>query len=854
MLKKSALLGTSAVLTLALAAPAFAQSGTVDEIFTTATKRETTLQQTPVSVAVTSSDTIEKANIIDVSDLQSVVPSLRINTLQASQNTNFEIRGFGNGANNAGIEPSVGVFVDGVYRSRSAASIGDLPKLERVEVLSGPQSTLFGKNASAGVISVVTAKPKFETAGHFELGLGNYNLTTAKAYITGSLAGMDNVAYSLGGGVTKRDGYVESAIGLDDVNDRNRYNLRGQMLIEPTDNVSVRLIADFSKLDENCCHVSNFTESGATAAIGAIDGDFTDRDIADATNPFAYVAYQNTDSVNKIDDAGISAHIDVAFETFDLTSITSYRQNSSYYKTDADYSLNESLEVASDQELSTLTQEVRLTSNTPDAKFDWMVGAFLFDEDVTQIGGLEYGADLRAYIDLLAGGAATLGGIEALHGIAPGTFFGDQIETVETFTQDDLAYSVFGTLDFHVNDRLTLTGGLNFTSDEKHVTGKTVNNDAFSAIDFATTPTVFGISFVDYNIAVAAGMTPDAASIAFLQTNAAATYAAIEAGVNDAISDLRALQFQPQFLSFPNSVEDGETNDEKLTYALRAAYEVDDSLNMYASYATGFKSSSWNLSRDSRPFSADAASLTAAGLTLANQSYSGRLAEPEFAKVFEVGVKKSFDRGYVNAAAFTQSIEDFQGNIFVGTSFTLTNAGETQVNGIELDSSFNVTDNFNIKAAVTALDPEYTDYQNAPGCGGTVVDLTGTKPGNISELSVSIAGTYNHEFDNGMKGYLRGDYQHESDTEYGNTISSDCYTSLGITTYQAPDYDQRGQDLVNLSAGLTLENGLGIQVWGRNVTNDEYAGSQFPGVAQTGVINGYPNQPATYGVNVRKDF
>ena len=112
-----------------------AQERLIEEIIVTSTKKEQTLQEIPIAVSVTSADTIQKAGILDLKDLQSVVPSLRINTLQNSTNTNFTIRGFGNGANNPGIEPSVGVFIDGVYRSRSAAQIGDLPNLERVEVL-----------------------------------------------------------------------------------------------------------------------------------------------------------------------------------------------------------------------------------------------------------------------------------------------------------------------------------------------------------------------------------------------------------------------------------------------------------------------------------------------------------------------------------------------------------------------------------------------------------------------------------------------------------------------------------------------------------------------------------------------
>ena len=158
----------------------------IEEIIVTASKRENTLQESSVAVSVVTSDAIEKAQILDLRDLQSIVPSLRVNQLQNSSNTNFNIRGFGNGANNPGIEPSVGVFIDGVYRSRSAAQISDLPNLERVEVLRGPQSTLFGKNASAGVVSVVTAVPDGEQYSKISLTAGNYNQLLLKAVTAGA--------------------------------------------------------------------------------------------------------------------------------------------------------------------------------------------------------------------------------------------------------------------------------------------------------------------------------------------------------------------------------------------------------------------------------------------------------------------------------------------------------------------------------------------------------------------------------------------------------------------------------------------------------------------------------------------
>jgi len=148
----------------------------LEEVVVTATKRQQTLQEIPIAVSVVTAESIEQSQVLDIKDLQTLVPSLRVTQLQGSAQTNFIIRGFGNGANNPGIEPSVGVFVDGVYRSRVGSALADLPKVERIEVLRGPQSTLFGKNASAGVINVVTAKPDLVVySGSIGATVGNYN-------------------------------------------------------------------------------------------------------------------------------------------------------------------------------------------------------------------------------------------------------------------------------------------------------------------------------------------------------------------------------------------------------------------------------------------------------------------------------------------------------------------------------------------------------------------------------------------------------------------------------------------------------------------------------------------------------
>jgi len=437
MLKKSFLLGTTMFVTAAIALPATAQ---VDEIIVTATKREQTLQEIPIAVSVVPADTIQKAQILDIKDLQSVVPTLRITTLQGSSQSNFVIRGFGNGANNPGIEPSVGVFIDGVYRSRSAAQISDLPVLERVEVLSGPQSTLFGKNASAGVISVVTQKPSFETTGYAEVGYGNFDQKLAKIFISGPIN--DSIAGSLSGGINKRDGYSESLNpNVPDLNDRDRFNLRGDLLFQPTDNVEFRLTGDYNEIDENCC-VANLIDvfdaapplgigQPATGTPTFLALNALGLDVNDANDPFTYTNNVNVPSQNEIQDGGISFHADVNFDNgISLTSITAFRQNESFFDSDVDFSNVDFLPSASgDTNIKTFTQELRFNGTAFDDRVNWTLGGYYFDEQIDSAFGLRLGQDTRTVFNGLVGagdpvaGGATLNLVELTNGFAPNTFF-----------------------------------------------------------------------------------------------------------------------------------------------------------------------------------------------------------------------------------------------------------------------------------------------------------------------------------------------------------------------------------------------------------------------------------------------
>lgn len=856
-----------------MAAPAEAQLD--DEIIVTATKRQTTLQDTPVAVSVTDAETIENARILDLNDLQSVVPSLRVNQLQTSTNTNFIIRGFGNGANNAGVEPSVGVFVDGVYRSRSAARIGDLPKLERVEVLRGPQSTLFGKNASAGVISLVTAEPSFDREGYIEVGYGNYDNFTGRAYLTNAIS--ENVAFSLGGGFNMRDGYAEPADGLSNLssfNDRNRWNIEGQLLFEPSDTTSIRLIADYSTLDEVCCAITNFQNEGAINAIRALGGR-----TADADDPFAREVFANKKSVNEVDDYGISLQVDHDFGFATLTSITAYRENDTFFDSDSDFTTLDILNTVSTRnDIDTFTQELRLTSNT-DGPLSWMIGGFLFDEKVGATDNLIWGADARRYIDVLAGSPALFRTIEAANGFAPGTtFFGEGRNFLDDFTQDNTAWSLFGTVDFEVTDRLTLTGGLNYTDDDKSVSYVQTANDPFFALDLTTAPGPDLLALGSVQAAVGDPTNPlfqafGAAFAPFGLTLTPQTFGALATGQfpnplaqgaftnvflpnveNGIIAGLQNLQFNPPALAFPNAVEDGESNDSKLTYTIRAAYEVSDNVNVYASVATGFKSSSWNLSRGSRPFFADGPALQAAGLLPANyvlgatpetsRNFGTRFAGPEEATVYEIGLKARFENGAINIAAFDQTIEGFQSNIFLGSGFSLANAGEQSTKGLEVDAMFRPSETLELTFAGTFLDPIYDSFVNGPAPGGGITDLSSERPAGIPETSLNIGANFYYSIGDNAEGYLRADWQYESEVLSNEAI----FTTTGA---QQPF---REVSTFNASAGVSFDNGFSVQLWGRNIFNDEYVSTVFPGVLQTGVINGYVNAPRTYGVNLRKDF
>src|SRR6478672_10508722 len=263
------------------------------DIVITATRRNQALSDVPMAVSAVTAENLRNTGATDIRQLNQVAPSLLVSSTSSEGGAAVaRIRGVGTVGDNPGLEGSVGLFVDGVYRSRAGVGLTELGPLDRIEVLRGPQGTLFGRNTSAGLISIITAKPRFTSEAHGQVDVGNFALRRFEAGI--NMPFSDTVAGRIDGVYVKRDGFLHDVVSGRDINDRKRWLLRGQVLFQPSDNLSFRLIADYSHRDEECCGATylpaqDFTSAGpqpsTTAGIeralgGIINDDTFARDVS----------------------------------------------------------------------------------------------------------------------------------------------------------------------------------------------------------------------------------------------------------------------------------------------------------------------------------------------------------------------------------------------------------------------------------------------------------------------------------------------------------------------------------------------------------------------------------------------
>lgn len=640
---------------LTAASTAAAQEATgLPEIVVTAQRREGALRDTPVSVVVTAQPLLADVGVRDIKDLTVLTPGLLVASTSNETYTTARIRGVGTVGDNPGLESSVAVVVDGVVRARNGVALGDLGEVERIEVVRGPQNTLFGQNASAGVINVVTAGPSFERRVGGEATVGDHGARGGSVFATGALT--DSLAGRLYVAARRRDGFYSVRTGdgpraETEDQDQSYETARGQLLFTPTDRLTLRLSADMTHRDENCC-VGVQLAVGSTQALLALLA--PDGGVAQTADPFDRTAWSNRATHTRIRDAGVSLHADLETGWGKLSSITAWRQWRAALSQDWDFTSADLAYRPDDGRWSnrfrTFSQEVRLEGSR--GRFDYVAGAYVSDERLLRRDSLLYGADYEAYVSrLLSRNAGQPLGrptyVSELTGLPVGQSYVEGEGLDDVYAQKARTAAVFAQPSFRITDALTLTAGLRYTDVRKSVDAAFENTD-----------------------------------------DGAACAAALANGVNNATLCLP--WSNPAF----NGLRRSESFDESgLTGTARIEYRPTDGLMTYVSWSRGQKSGGFNLDRTQTAGAPDA----------------GAAFPKETVEAAEIGVKvEGLDRRLlVGATVFHQTFEDFQLNTFLGTTFLVRSIPEVTSKGVELDLVARPLEGLTVQGGVTYAQTEY---------------------------------------------------------------------------------------------------------------------------------------------------
>jgi len=883
------------------AAPVY--SGNASDIVITATRRSERLSNVPIAVSAVGSAALENTGANDIRQATQLVPSLLISSTGSEANASARVRGIGTVGDNPGLESSVAVFIDGVYRSRTGSGLNDLGEVDRIEVLRGPQGTLSGRNATAGSINILTKLPSYKFGGYAEATYGNYNNVRIAGGLTGPIIA-DKLAFRLDGVFGKRDGYYYDVVNKTDYNDRNRYFVRGQLLFEPSSDVTVRLIGDYTHRDEKCCGAVYINTQEKIDPTPGVPGDF-------AINPAGNRIVQVMQSMgavfpsagdpynrrianspgraysNVTTDYGGSGQIDINLGGASLTSITAYREYKSGGAGDIDYG---NLDIAyrpddgnSFRQFHTFSQEVRLNGSLFNDKLDWLVGGYYSKEDLVVADNLKFGTQYGAFaacrivatINPAAAlrnpanpGCLSASGRAVLSGQVPGTTpaFGaltntvlagiDRLSTVNnvgdvrsTYYQDSENYAFFTHNIFKLTDKLSITGGLRYTHEAKDFHGDFNNNNAVCPVQQAN------LSPLLASAAVPAAVKTLVGGIVTLTCTGNSTTA------------LNGLDLN-------NGFKEGEfTGTGVISYKPRT-----DTL-LYASYSRGYKAGGYNLDRSdltanvfSSPTNASAANLRF---------------DPETVNAYEVGLKFTSKDFTFNVAGFRQEFKNFQLNTFNGTNFIVQNIStcDTSLNGADQDASSTtgactgktnygvISQGFELEAGLfpapnysVNLGYTYTNTRFRNNLVGTesgqpldaaLFLLSGSNLSNAPKHTVTASTAWTPDIGHtGLTALFYVDGRMTSDYNTG----SDLF----------PEKAQDGFFLMNARVGIRgPQQKWALEVWAQNLLDTNYqqvafnapfqgAGSQAQtqafGTTANQIFTSYLAEPRTYGLTLRSRF
>ena len=876
------------------------------QIIVTAQGRSQSLASVPVAISAISSETLKNSGAVDIRQLNQLAPSLLVSSTGSEANGSARIRGIGTVGDNPGLESSVPVFIDGVYRSRSGIGLNELGEIERIEVQRGPQGTLGGRNSSAGLISIFSKKPSFTFGASGEASYGNYNYARVAGSVTGPLS--ETIAARLDGVYVRRDGFLNDVNNKIDVNNRDRYFLRGQLLFQPTSDFSVRLIGDYTFRKERCCGAS-YVDASVNPFIGNLNNPSTPltplqqngnnivnvlRDLGQPIAGFT-PGYSRTIYVSpgrsyagKTKDYGGSAEINWNLGGAKLTSITGYREYRSGQGSDTDYSAVDILyrapSAAAYRQFHTFTQELRLQGKLFNDKLDWLVGGFYANEKLTVQDNLRFGSQYGRFAACriisgggLAGlyspsspscvvpgvgqatlaGASGIAGADVVAGFAALDGLNDKGSTIDRYFQQDNNFAIFTHNILHITDQLDLTLGGRYTFDKKKFNA-TFGNDN------TVCPQVQGLLLRDLTSAA---------------TNATAKALA---------GALIGLSCQGNSTSELNGVSVNSTKptEKRFTGTAILSYKVTPRLLTYASFSRGYKAGGFNLDRSAlkSPIFPFAATPGGAQALVGNLQF-----DPEQVNAYEIGAKYASGPFSLSATVFRSDFTNFQLNTFNGSVFLVQTingcktslagadrdlsaatgacpAGQTgygvRTQGFELESVMVPAPDFRVTAGVTYAN---TKYRN---------DLVGNRLG--APLDPALRKLPGSQLSNAPKYTVTGS------AAWTPQIGNSGYSLLFyVDTRLVSDYNtgsdlfpQKGQDsfaLMNGRIGLRGPNDhFAIELWAQNVFNRQYAQVAFNTPFQAGTTSApftdpqYPGgrnlfsqflaEPRTFGVTLRGKF
>lgn len=473
------------------------ETRTLGTVTVTALKREARLVDVPVSVVATTGETLESRNLTAATDLQYTTPGLGLGDANTPRGAGLRIRGIGTNVFADGIEQSVGTVVDGVPLARAGQGLADIVDIERIEVLRGPQGMLFGRNASAGLINIVTRGPTDEFSFRGNAAFANDGFVNVSGAVSGPIVA-DRLSGRISGYTNQRDAIVNRIGEEESLNDRDEFGFRGALRFTPGEDLEFILRADYSERDNACCVWTPRSFADATSdprpgitflepLLGGVEAGEENLTIGDASGEY----------FNTVISRGVSGEINWSLGDFTLTSLTAFRGWRQKDNNDADLSPLNVLDVNfGANRLDQFSQELRLTSPAGE-RLEYVIGAFYYDSSnegsFDQVGrfAISFAQAQAAGVDIpLAPGLV----------LPADQLFGRSIETV--IDVEDVA--LFGQASFDLTDRLTLIAGARYTDTEVAMDFERFGTPGADAFNFllgpAFAPLAFDVSTSDTNV------------------------------------------------------------------------------------------------------------------------------------------------------------------------------------------------------------------------------------------------------------------------------------------------------------------------------------------------------------------